>query len=720
VLPGRRPRGSRRLGLRKHACGINHAITDDATAGKRVFARMLKERPGLNIGVEAGRSGLVLADADDQAAVDAWHIRWLDSQGGAPAPTVLTPGRQLPDGTWAHKDGAHFWYRLTEDQLADLPTSGPGSMQLPGGVSLSWRDRQALVPPSVRDEGPYRLVGKVEDCPEWLFDMIVDHIIETVERKTTQQEKLAAGGPDDIEGWSARTPWHDLLTAAGWTSTLAYDSCGPVCSIWTRPGEAGSAKSATAHEPGCTETGTETGWGPLHVWSDIAAAELGSRHLSKLQFYAATQHDHDVRAAMAALGLASNVVRAEEAELTRELEEWWADPRRSEQQSARESETEPSPATPASGGSGSEFFRGGRYDLAAYFAGTEPETPKPSILHRSDGESLLYRGTINQLIGEAEGGKTWVALAALAEVLVTGGKGAYVDIDGNGVPSLVSRLAQLGADVREAVDEDRFAIFTPTDPEQFTDMVTIVTRSRVDLVVVDSFGEAMPIYALSTNDNDEVTAFMRERLVPMADSGAAVLVIDHVVKNAEARGGHGIGAQAKKRRTDGAYVEVVISDVFSFRLGGRARLFIRKDRHAGLNNATSRDRYWGSFVLEAEGRGYRIESAAPASPSDSVNEVSETIQRHMVSVSRYLHGLLGLAVEAGDLDPAAASARSARQLREANLGVRAADMTATLNRLLEAGAVGRTLVSGHEKWHSVSLWTDLEDEVPVPGSGPVP
>jgi hypothetical protein len=47
-------------------------------------------------------------------------------------------------------------------------------------------------------------------------------------------------------------------------------------------------------------------------------------------------------------------------------------------------------------------------------------------------------------------------------------------------------------------------------------------------------------------------------------------------------------------------------------------------------------------------------------------------------------------------------------------------MTATLNRLLEAGAVGRTLVSGHEKWHSVSLWTDLEDEVPVPGSGPVP
>ncbi|ORI11757.1 hypothetical protein BJD99_01040 [Rhodococcus sp. 1163] len=56
-------------------------------------------------------------------------------------------------------------------------------------------------------------------------------------------------------------------------------------------------------------------------------------------------------------------------------------------------------------------------DIAALLDGTIPEPPAPEILQRSDGHALFYTGQVNLVFGDPESGKTWVALAAGAEVL---------------------------------------------------------------------------------------------------------------------------------------------------------------------------------------------------------------------------------------------------------------------------------------------------------------
>lgn len=56
-------------------------------------------------------------------------------------------------------------------------------------------------------------------------------------------------------------------------------------------------------------------------------------------------------------------------------------------------------------------------DVAALLAGELPEPPAPTVLRRTDGHGVFYAGQVNSLFGEPESGKTWIALAAAAEVL---------------------------------------------------------------------------------------------------------------------------------------------------------------------------------------------------------------------------------------------------------------------------------------------------------------
>lgn len=691
------------LGLRRHPCGFNHAITDEAEA-KRVFTRLAKERPGLNIAVEAGRSRMILVDADTLDSVEAWSIHWQRQQSDTPTPTVLTPGLQLPDGTWAHKDGAHFWYPLPEG--VDLGTLGPGSMQLEGGISISWRDRYALVPPSVRAEGPYRLVGQVAEAPEWLLDMVMDYTEAQVAQRAAKTAKVAASGPDDIESWSAATAWADLLLDAGWHSGYGYDTCGPACEIWTRPGDAGSAKSATAHEPGCTATNTDTGWGPIHIWSDVAKEDLGSSHLSKLQFYARTQFDGDVVAAMAAAGLSPSTDQAVSSELEAVLDAFWLSPQRS-----REPESEPSPvvtSTPAPGSGSKRKFAGLFADLRAIAAGTAEPGPVPAILSRTDDVALFYPRTLNGLFGEPEGGKTWVALAAVAEVINRGGSAAYLDVDGNGAASICSRLGLLGADWHAAVHSSRLVVSDRIEDKATLELfVEAMVLVHPDLVVIDALGDALPLFGAKTESNDEVTVFLNV-LAKIAYAGSAVVTIDHVTKNQDTRGGYAIGAQSKKARMDGAYMTVSAKDGFARGRGGSCYINKAKDRH-GHVAAQSTPRpaeLWGTFYLEADG-GWAITPPGPDSQAEvaSGEHEAEQMDRAMVLVSGHLTRLAGDAAELGTDELAITSAQA---IRESQIGVRAALVQRALDRLREAGCVEKVARGRYPAWRSVKPYEALE------------
>ncbi|MCX5119234.1 AAA family ATPase [Micromonospora sp. NBC_00362] len=307
-----REAGERGWERKQHECGIAHALTDPAIA-TRVISRMVKERGPINIGVEVGRSRMVMVDADTAEQVAGFLADWSEQSGHdltGRRPTVTTPGKVMvaADGEqrWVHKDGGHFWFTIPEGiDLAALP--GQGTLRADSGWVAVWRDHQALVPPSVRAEGAYAITGQVEPAPEWLLDRIQLHAHSYAERKARQAERIRHEG-DPIDLWSATTPWSDLLDPDGWTDTGLPDRCG--CPIWTRPGDSSHYKSATAHELGCTHFDTDSGHGPLHLWTDNppefladAVATYGRRTITKLQYIAWRDHEGHQGAAMSALDL---------------------------------------------------------------------------------------------------------------------------------------------------------------------------------------------------------------------------------------------------------------------------------------------------------------------------------------------------------------------------------------------------------------------------------
>ena len=286
-------------GKRRHDCGITHALTDPEKAAT-IIRRLAKERGAINIGVEIGGSRMVHVDADTATELAGFLEDWgqetgLDLTGRRP--TVTTPGKikVQQDGTekWVHKDGGHFWFTVPEGlDLLTLP--GSGSFCAESGWVATWKDHQALVPPSSRPEGAYVITGQVEPAPEWLLDRIQMYAHSYAERRDRQRDRIRHDG-DPIDVWSATTAWADILGPDSWTDTGLPDNCG--CPIWTRPGDPGHPKSATAHELGCTRFDVDTGHGPLHVWTDNppeflaeAMRETGKRTFTKLEYIAWRDH----------------------------------------------------------------------------------------------------------------------------------------------------------------------------------------------------------------------------------------------------------------------------------------------------------------------------------------------------------------------------------------------------------------------------------------------
>lgn len=303
---------------RRHACGIHHALQGEEDAKKvtGLLSRLAKQYGGTpNIGIEPGRSRVVIVDMDTAPQRDAFLDTWEREAGGHAVPdadtlyTVRSPGQQSPDGTWAHSDGGHAWFRLPEDVV--LPTAhgdGRGVLTDDGGWSVIWSGLQVLVPPSVRAEGPYVAVGMPRPAPAWLLQRIETEVLLREERERLRIERHAQrvrdGETDPVDAWAADTPWGALLEPRGWSPTGRVDTCS--CPTWTAPGPHGSPKSATAHDEGCSKFDTDDGHAPLHVWTDNPPDYLAHapRTLTKLTHEAYAYHEGNESAAVIALGLA--------------------------------------------------------------------------------------------------------------------------------------------------------------------------------------------------------------------------------------------------------------------------------------------------------------------------------------------------------------------------------------------------------------------------------
>lgn len=221
-------------------------------------------------------------------------------------------------------------------------------------------------------------------------------------------------------------------------------------------------------------------------------------------------------------------------------------------------------------------------DVAALIEkGVERRKPDAGALV-NDGGRLAYSGAVNGLVGPPESGKTLVAIASACDTLKAGGSVLHIDADHNGPEATISHyLAADGVEHDVLADRERFRYVDVRSADHLRRVVSEAAEWSPALVIVDSVGEIVPLMGGESNSNDDYRRIHREILSPLADGGAAVLVLDHVTKE-EGRGGYAIGAGAKKAAIDGSYLAVAPVEPFVPGVGGAASLTILKDRHGGV------------------------------------------------------------------------------------------------------------------------------------------
>ncbi|UJQ86576.1 DNA primase/helicase [Mycobacterium phage PenguinLover67] len=272
----------------------------------------------VNLAIEVGGSGVVVIDCDTKAQLDRWFEVAEIPEDSRPAPTILTPGQQAADGSWAHSDGGHFYFTVPDELMPVLPRH-LGALTWGGdhGFAVLWDRRYVLIPPSTRPEGKYEQLGHVYDLPPWLGEEIIKAGQHRIERaaladekgRTTDNEGLA----DEVDRWAEAVPWSAILEPLGWTPAPRADSCG--CPVWTAPGLHASPKSATAHDAGCSAGRYTSVNAPLHLWTDHDAPpftdgmdEPGwTPTFSKLQAVALISFGGNVGKAMDELGLTPDI-----------------------------------------------------------------------------------------------------------------------------------------------------------------------------------------------------------------------------------------------------------------------------------------------------------------------------------------------------------------------------------------------------------------------------
>lgn len=247
-------------------------------------------------------------------------------------------------------------------------------------------------------------------------------------------------------------------------------------------------------------------------------------------------------------------------------------------------------------------------DLTPVLDGTH-QPQQPVVGARDDGIGLFYPGRVNGIQGESEAGKSWVALISCLVEINRGNHVAYLDFE-DSEAGVVSRLLLIGAnpeDIRQLFHYVRPGS-TPT-PVQLRQFVARIGDLGPSLIIVDGVTEAMVMMGLELTDNSEVAKFGRMLLRPLADTGAAVVPLDHVVKNNESRGRYALGGVHKLNAVDGVQYMLEAVRPFGINTEGRSRLRIAKDRPAqirrhALPGGRNPMHWFADLVIRSEGEDF--------------------------------------------------------------------------------------------------------------------
>lgn len=220
-----------------------------------------------------------------------------------------------------------------------------------------------------------------------------------------------------------------------------------------------------------------------------------------------------------------------------------------------------------------------RADLTTYLDGTY-EPVVATLMPRDDGVCLIYPARTHSFHGESESGKSMVLQIETARLLNLGCDVLYLDFESDAA-SIVERLLLLGGRrdmIAAHLDYRRPEVNPSLTPEELTAWYDMIGHRYV-LAVIDGVTDALSIFGMSTKDNDDITRWARALPRAIADrTGAAVVVIDHVIKDSENRGRFAIGGQAKMNGLTGAAYTVEVRQPLGRGLKGEIVLRVGKDR----------------------------------------------------------------------------------------------------------------------------------------------
>nr|WP_286142076.1 DUF3987 domain-containing protein [Mycobacterium sp. D16Q16] len=248
---------------------------------------------GGNVGIDPGRSRMVLMDAENQAGVD-----WLTAMGFTLTviPAKSGAGPVLATGEFNDKEGGgHAWLRLPDDAPEELGDTRSMIHLKNGGrleIFASREERQVVAPPSRLDEAygrSYAFTGAaIAEAPPWLWDRTVP-VPDTMDPYDAAQVHGAVASPtprERAERSAESQALSDAIVEIPWSEWIAGDpriqlldsvgSCG--CNHFHFEGQS-SDTAGHLHE--CEEHE-----GKAHLFSTTTMAELGLdwARVSRLDF----------------------------------------------------------------------------------------------------------------------------------------------------------------------------------------------------------------------------------------------------------------------------------------------------------------------------------------------------------------------------------------------------------------------------------------------------
>ena len=247
---------------------------------------------------------------------------------------------------------------------------------------------------------------------------------------------------------------------------------------------------------------------------------------------------------------------------------------------------------------------------------------------------LFYARRINGLFGDSESGKTMLAVVALMQEVRAGNPVVVIDFE-DSREGWARTVTAFGATRDEAA---RIRYISPQEPlnsaQARVDLT--VAMSAATLAIVDGVEAGMTLHDLNPNYNKDIARFYRLVARPGAEVGAAVVVIDHVIKDPEKRRSGPTGGLQKRAGISGAAFEVVLLTEFARGREGRSLIRLDKDRPGGIRALfPGRRPAITNFVLDSTTSTsvWRFEQPVPDAP----NGETEWQPTHLMeSISRFL------------------------------------------------------------------------------------